>query len=196
MIFFFKSAASFYAVHAVAHLDSITIEKLCWLFGDADFINTSKLEGEFIGPRREMLTPWSTNAVEITQNMGIQGIKRIEEFVKADASSSFDPMLQAKYHNLDQEVFTVNKQPEPITSISNIAEYNLKEGLSLNEDEIAYLEEISRKIGRPLTDSEVFGFSQVNSEHCRHKIFNGTFIIDEKQMPASLFGMIKKNFRT
>jgi phosphoribosylformylglycinamidine synthase len=192
MIFFFKSAASFYAVHAVAHLDSITIEKLCWLFGDAGFISTSELEGEFIGPRREMLTPWSTNAVEITQNMGIQGIKRIEEFVKADTSSSFDPMLQAKYHNLDQEVFTVNKQPEPIVSISNIAEYNLKEGLSLNEEEIDYLEGISRKIGRPLTDSEVFGFSQVNSEHCRHKIFNGTFIIDEKQMSASLFGMIKK----
>ena len=63
---------------------------------------------------------------------------------------------------------------------------------NLNADEIAYLNGIAEKLGRKLTDSEVFGFSQVNSEHCRHKIFNGTFIIDGKEMPSSLFKLIKK----
>ena len=77
-------------------------------------------------------------------------------------------------------------------SIENIADYNNQEGLALNEDEIEYLNDLSKRLGRPLTDSEVFGFSQVNSEHCRHKIFNGRFIIDGKEMPESLFSLIKK----
>ena len=57
---------------------------------------------------------------------------------------------------------------------------------------LTYLESVATKIGRKLTDSEVFGFSQVNSEHCRHKIFNGTFVIDGKEQPTSLFKMIKE----
>jgi len=76
--------------------------------------------------------------------------------------------------------------------ITNIEEYNKTEGLALSDEEVKYLEELSRKIDRKLTDSEVFGFSQVNSEHCRHKIFNGTFIINDIEKEDSLFQMIKK----
>ena len=82
--------------------------------------------------------------------------------------------------------------PEAILEIDDISEYNQKEGLALNAEEVEYLENLSKKLGRKLTDSEVFGFSQVNSEHCRHKIFNGTFEIDGKEMPSSLFKLIKK----
>ena len=64
--------------------------------------------------------------------------------------------------------------------------------MELSEDEIEYLESVSKQMGRPLTDGEVYGFAQVNSEHCRHKIFNGTFIIDNEEMESSLFQMIKK----
>ncbi|MCB0807550.1 MAG: phosphoribosylformylglycinamidine synthase, partial [Bacteroidales bacterium] len=151
------------------------------------------LHGNYIGPRKEMITPWSTNAVEITQNMGIRDIKRIEEFNRVDSDDkSFDPMLKAMYKNLDQEIFTIDKQPEPVLEIDNIASYNEQEGLALSEDEVQYLEKLSKKLGRKLTDSEVFGFSQVNSEHCRHKIFNGFFVIDGKEMPETLFSLIKK----
>lgn len=58
------------------------------------------------------------------------------------------------------------------------------------------MENLSKKLKRNLTDSEVFGFSQVNSEHCRHKIFNGTFIIDGETKEESLFSMIKKTSKT
>ena len=109
-----------------------------------------------------------------------------------DADSSFDPMLQRKYAGLDQELFTINKQPEPIVYIEDIVSYNQQEGLALNEDEIAYLNGIAEKLGRKLTDSEVFGFSQVNSEHCRHKIFNGLYVIDGEEKELSLFKLIKK----
>lgn len=167
------------------------IEKLIWLFDNASLLPDEKLIGSFIGPRKEMVTPWSTNAVEITQNMGITGISRIEEFMKAPEEPLWDPMLQALYDGLDHHLFTIDRLPEPLIFISDIHEYNKKEGLALNDEEVAYLGDLSDKIGRKLTDSEVFGFSQVNSEHCRHKIFNGTFVIDGKAMGATLFELIK-----
>jgi phosphoribosylformylglycinamidine synthase len=170
-----------------------TISKLNWLFANAHKIEKSVLTDFFIGPRAAMITPWSTNAVEITQNMGIEGIIRIEEFQKVAADfKDFDPMLSQKYSELNQEVFAININPEPILYIDNIGEYNKKEGLALSDEEVIYLENLSEKLNRKLTDSEVFGFSQVNSEHCRHKIFNGTFVIDGVEKEMSLFKMIKK----
>ena len=169
------------------------ISKLNWLFGNAHKIEKSVLTDFFVGPRAAMITPWSTNAVEITQNMGIEGIIRIEEFQKVNENfSDFDPMLSQKYNALTQDIFTINIQPEPILEIEDIAAYNQQEGLALSEEEVAYLNSVSQKIGRKLTDSEVFGFSQVNSEHCRHKIFNGTFVIDGEEKETSLFKLIKK----
>lgn len=172
------------------------LEKLTWLFGNASYLETDRVSGTFIGPRKEMISPWSTNAVEITQNMGIKGILRIEEFVKAEGDAhEFDPMIQHLYEKLDQELFTIEIEPEPIRHIKDISAYNDSEGLALSPEEVKYLEELSSKLGRELTDSEIFGFSQVNSEHCRHKIFNGTFVIDGQEMPSSLFKMIKKTSR-
>ena len=192
MILFFRTPDQLiYAVQSPQPLD-FDINKLIWLFGDAELQKEDKISGKFIGPRREMITPWSTNAVEITQNMGIKGILRIEEFSPVQEKDDHDPMLQRIYTELNQDIFTINKLPEPIQNIDDIAAYNAKEGLALSDDEIEYLNGISEKMGRKLTDSEVFGFSQVNSEHCRHKIFNGQFVIDGEEKELSLFKLIKK----
>src|SRR5690606_14215389 len=151
----------------------------------------------YVGPRAAMVTPWSTNAVEITQNMGIQGIIRIEEFYPVDENfTDFDPMISQKYAVLTQDMYSINIQPEPILEIDDIDAYNKSEGLALNPEEVDYLNNLSGKIGRKLTDSEVFAFSQANSEHCRHKIFNGTFIIDGEEQPSSLFKLIRKTSET
>ncbi|MFH1297093.1 MAG: phosphoribosylformylglycinamidine synthase subunit PurQ [Bacteroidota bacterium] len=214
MIIFFQGVESWYAVETNNPLTDKDRQKLVWLFGGAQLSDQMVMKGEFVGPRKEMITPWSTNAVEITQNMGIQGINRIEEFTSCQLAvgssqslvlsplsvsnnsdsrlTDFDPMLQQRYQNLDQQLFSIDRKPEPILHIADIATYNRQEGLALSDEEITYLDSLSRKIGRKLTDSEVFGFSQVNSEHCRHKIFNGTFIIDGKEMTESLFDLIKK----
>lgn len=193
MITFFKTNQQVYAVQTKASLSHEDISKLKWLFGDAVCIAEPVLSDQWVGPRKEMITPWSTNAVEITQNMGIDGILRIEEFSeKANHAAPIDPMLEQVFDGLDQEIFTIHHDPEPIRYIEDIASYNQSEGLALSNEEIDYLNRLREKIGRPLTDSEVFGFSQVNSEHCRHKIFNGTFIIDRVEMPDTLFGLIKK----
>lgn len=191
--FFGNESATVFAVQSQNELSAETISKLNWLFANAHKIEKSVLTDFFIGPRAAMITPWSTNAVEITQNMGIEGIIRIEEFQTVNADfSGFDPMLFQKYSELNQDIFTINIKPEPILEIDNIDEYNKKEGLALSNEEVTYLENLSKKLNRKLTDSEVFGFSQVNSEHCRHKIFNGTFVIDGVEKDMSLFKMIKK----
>ncbi len=194
MIHFFRTQLNtVIAVDASKPLSQADIDKLIWLFSDAQYLQQEAIKGWFTGPRKEMLTPWSTNAVEITQNMGIEGIARMEEFVEnEDENAAFDPMLQRKYNGLNQNLFTIEKKPDPIFYIDDIVQYNQLEGLALSSDEIEYLNSVSEAIGRPLTDSEVYGFAQVNSEHCRHKIFNGTFIIDGKEMELSLFQLIKK----
>ncbi|MEI7727891.1 MAG: AIR synthase-related protein, partial [Bacteroidota bacterium] len=220
MITFFKNSERYYAVESREKPSDSDLTKLDWLFGGAQCIAEPVLQGTFVGPRPEMITPWSTNAVEITQNMGIEGIVRIEEFTIYDLRmtndelqvtndkiadmdgnlpvtrhlsfvTSYDPMLQHVFDCLDQEIFHLIHKPDPVIFIDDIAAFNKQEGLALSDEEIVYLTGLSQKVGRKLTDSEVFGFSQVNSEHCRHKIFNGTFIIDGKEMTDSLFTMIK-----
>lgn len=192
MIYIFqKSTDSYFVVGSKAEINTETAQKLSWLFSGAKLLTDQSISGKYIGPRKEMITPWSTNAVEITQNAGIEGLDRIEVFQK-EKGQLFDPMLQQKYDGIDQEIFTLKVQPEPIKHISDLDQYNVSEGLALSEDEINFLKEVSNEIGRALTDSEVFGFSQINSEHCRHKIFNGTFIIDGHEQPLTLFQWIKK----
>jgi phosphoribosylformylglycinamidine synthase len=194
MIHFFENQSkTVFAVHTQNEISAQDISKLNWLFADSNKIEKSVLTDFFVGPRATMVTPWSTNAVEITQNMGITGIIRIEEFQKVTAEfTDFDPMLSQKYTELNQDIFTINIEPEAILDINDIAAYNKSEGLALSQEEIDYLDNLATKIGRKLTDSEVFAFSQANSEHCRHKIFNGTFVIDGEEMPSSLFKLIKK----
>ena len=193
MITFFKKGANtIYAVGADHALSPKELEKLEWLLGGIQ-VQDDTLRGTFIGPRKEMITPWSTNAVEITQNMAMTGIERIEEFTTTkEKDPKYDKMLQRVYYTLDSDTFTITRTPDPIVYINDIEAYNKSEGLALSPEEVDYLKGLGKRLGRPLTDSEVFGFSQVNSEHCRHKIFGGTFIIDGEEMPTSLFNLIKK----
>ncbi len=194
MVLFFKTPSDHIIATEINHQpnEQETLE-LCWLYGNATQVDAQSIDGYFVGPRREMITPWSTNAVEITQNMSLSGISRIEEYFPVkSADADHDPMLQRMYNGLDQNIFTVNIQPEPIKHVENLEEYNEQEGLALSKEEIDYLHKVEGQLGRPLTDSEIFGFAQINSEHCRHKIFGGTFIIDGEEKESSLFQMIKK----
>ncbi|MBE8722381.1 phosphoribosylformylglycinamidine synthase [Sphingobacterium pedocola] len=198
MIQFFENPSNtIYGVQSVNSLSQEDIKKLNWLFGNAKKLDDHTLNNHYVGPRAAMITPWSTNAVEITQNMGIKDIVRIEEFQQVGENfNEFDPMISQKYAALTQDMYTTHINPEPILEIDDIDAYNKQEGLALNLEEVQYLDNLSTKLGRKLTDSEVFAFSQANSEHCRHKIFNGTFIIDGEEQPTSLFKLIKKTSET
>ncbi|SHL87471.1 phosphoribosylformylglycinamidine synthase [Chitinophaga jiangningensis] len=195
--FFVNQKDTVYCVQTGNHPSEADIQKLNWLFGNATKLDALTVNRTYVGPRAAMVTPWSTNAVEITQNMGISGIIRIEEFEPVPADfNDFDPMISQKYTALTQDLYTINIEPAPILEIDDIDAYNKQEGLALNPEEVDYLNNLAVKIGRKLTDSEVFAFSQANSEHCRHKIFNGTFVIDGQEMPTSLFKLIKKTSET
>ena len=197
ILFFEASPVKIIAAGTERRLTPEETGRLTWLFSNARKLDSESVKGIFIGPRREMITPWSTNAVEITQNMAVKGIFRIEEYFRSEGEEpDHDPMLQRVYHGLDQDIFTVHHDPEAVREIDDIADYNAREGLALSPEEVEYLEKLGRHLGRALTDSEVFGFSQVNSEHCRHKIFNGTFVIDGTEKELSLFKMIRLTTET
>ena len=198
MIIFFRTTnQNVIAVQSNHKFSTEEIERLNWLFDGATLETEDNLSGFFVGPRSEMISPWSTNAVEITQNMGLVGIERMEEYIPVDnADAEYDPMLQELYKGLNQSIFTINREPEAIFFVEDLEQYNHDEGLALSEEEIDYLRNLEKELGRKLTDSEVFGFAQINSEHCRHKIFGGTFIVDGEEKKSSLFEMIKKTTRT
>ena len=139
MIYFFSTqGGSVIATQTKNVLTAEDVEKLCWLYGEATLVDGETVKGFFVGPRREMITPWSTNAVEITQNMGLCGIQRIEEYFEVEnEDAEYDPMLQRMYRGLDQEIFTVDIEPKPIEFIEDLEIYTEQEGLALSNEEIA-----------------------------------------------------------
>lgn len=184
MITFFADKKTVYAAGSDTALGADDVAVLEQLLG-ARSISETVLDGPWMGPRRGTVTPWCTNAVEIARNAGIVAVDRLERFTPYDAAA--DPLLFSRYNVLDDSVFltpAADPRPHPVTDIDA---YSAESGLSLSPDETRYL----RGLGRTLTDAEVYAFAQVNSEHCRHKIFNGTFVIDGEPHPLSLFSLIR-----
>ena len=197
MIYFFSNPNNhIFAASSSTPLNENSIKKLNWVLNATLLNNTTEVSGDFIGPRASMLTPWSTNATDILKNMGVFNLNRIEEYLPSTDQVSYDPMLMQKYNLLNQDLFKIDLVSEQLADITDIEKYNKEEGLALSQDEIDYLKQLSEELGRPLTDAEVFGFSQVNSEHCRHKIFNGSFILNNQEQSDSLFDLIKKTAKT
>ena len=143
--FFTKDNNHVFAVESKGILSSEIIKKLEWLFSNSSYIPAKIIKSKYVGPRANMITPWSTNAVEITQNMGINGIKRIEEFFSYDDEYLYDIMTNELYQKLDQNIFSIEIQPEKSIEITNIEEYNKTEGLALSDEEVKYLEDLSEK---------------------------------------------------
>lgn len=184
-----------YYITSLNPISGEDLEKLSWLL-DCKKIEHKELYGNFLGPRKEMLTPWSTNAVEICKNCGVDGLIRIEIFIPDINDDDFDSMLNQKYNVIDGTTLGTVNIERNLVSIEDIPKFSDKEGLALSEDEIDYLIKLSKNIKRNLTDAEIYGFAQINSEHCRHKIFNGKFYVDDIEMIETLFQLIKKTTYT
>ena len=128
LLFFGEVSTKIVVVQTSSILSKKNIGKLVWLFDNKPLINTQKINGLFIGPRASMVSPWSTNAVEITQNMGINGILRIEEYFPKTLLDTIDKMLFEEYNGLDQKLFKEDIEPENFKKIFDISYYNEKEG--------------------------------------------------------------------
>ncbi|TAM46625.1 MAG: phosphoribosylformylglycinamidine synthase [Gammaproteobacteria bacterium] len=172
-------------------------------------------------PRLGTISPWSTKATDIARHCGLAKVKRLERgvawfFVKADGrlltaterealvpfihdrmveNVLFDPHQAAK---LFDETQPASLRVVGLMSGGRAAleEANRDWGLALSADEIDYLVENFKKLGRNPTDVELMMFAQANSEHCRHKVFNADWIIDRKRQKHTLFGMIRHTHET
>ncbi|MCY4419578.1 MAG: phosphoribosylformylglycinamidine synthase [Cytophagales bacterium] len=152
------------------------------------------LENKWIGPRRGMSSPWSTHVREIFQGISsLSGVVHVEKFLGMDPVGVQDSLLEDVYEG--EEIFEIDElvSPSSVLWVEDISEYVLSEGLSLSEREISYLEGLSRRLGRPLTDTELFGFGQVQSEHCRHHIFRAAFTLNGKSCSQTPFDLIKRS---
>ena len=163
-------------------------------------------------PRMGTISPWSSKATDIAKNCGLTKIKRIERGVSYWADGSGDTKgIQA--HLFDRMVETVlsdfesasalfsSAEPSTMTQVdilnggtATLEQANKELGLALADDEIAYLVENYKKLGRNPNDIELMMFAQANSEHCRHKIFNASWDIDGQAQEKSLFQMIKNTY--
>ncbi len=153
-------------------------------------------------PRLGTISPWSSKATDIVHNCGLEAVKRIERgtvyYVDSRApgiaAPLHDRMTETVLSSFDEAArLFEHVPPRPLAHVpvSDLRTANAQLGLALSEDEIEYLERAYQALGRDPTDAELTMFAQANSEHCRHKIFNGEWIIDGQRQPQSLFAMIR-----
>ncbi len=192
-------------------LDGLTRERALALLGaTGDF---GRADGFFVTPRRGTISPWSSKATDIFHNCGLAAVRRVERgihFRVTDATGReisaealgaavhvlHDRMTEAVYEDLGG--FFAHPEPAPLSVVAlgtdgaeALRRANVEMGLALSEDEIEYLLAYYASAGRDPTDVELVMFSQVNSEHCRHKIFNADWVVDGEPAERSLFKMIR-----
>ncbi|MBT3293680.1 MAG: phosphoribosylformylglycinamidine synthase [Verrucomicrobia bacterium] len=166
-----------------------------------------------VSPRKGTISPWSSKASDIFHNCGMTDVKRVERgiaYTLLDKENTVIPLAQCAavlpllHDRMTEGVYTdvsdmfARMQPAPMKSIDLVGEgrtalarANVEMGLALSDEEINYLCQAYGEIKRNPTDVELVMFGQVNSEHCRHKIFNADWIIDGQEQPHTLFDMIR-----
>ena len=165
-----------------------------------------------VTPRPGTISPWSSKATDIAQNAGLNKVKRIERGIRYSLPAGtdlslvsgllYDRMVEASFASLDEaQALFGEESPKPMTSVDILAqgcealvEANTSLGLALADDEIDYLTDSFKELGRNPNDIELMMFAQANSEHCRHKIFNASWTIDGADKDLSLFKMIKNTY--
>jgi len=189
---------------------------------DADAAQlASKSQRLLVVPRLGTISPWSSKATDIAQHCALPSIKRIERGVVYYLSGTGGkPMTEGEKHTvlpllhdrmtesvvmeiagIEAKIFAHGK-PQPLASVDVLKGgkealelANREMGLALSADEIEYLVENFKKMKRNPSDVELMMFAQANSEHCRHKIFNADWVIDDEQQAISLFGMIRNTHK-
>jgi len=198
------------------------LDRLLNLDGEAgEPKDAQKLQQILVVPRVGTISPWSSKATDIAQHCALPQVKRIERGIvfylktkngqplTAAEKSAVLPLLHDrmtesvldKIDGVAEQIFKHGK-PQPLTSVdilqggnAALEHANRELGLALSADEIDYLVDNFKKLGRNPTDVELMMFAQANSEHCRHKIFNADWIIDDETQAISLFGMIRNTHK-
>ena len=187
---------------------------------DGPLSETSHQHSFWVVPRLGTISPWSTKATDIAHNCGLDRVRRLERGIRFDISLHsadalddnalqkllpviHDRMTESVLLNADDaQLLFSQAEPAPLVNVDilgggrdALAQANRRMGLALSGDEIDYLMENFSALGRNPADVELMMFAQANSEHCRHKIFNASWIIDGVKQDTSLFNMIRESHR-
>ena len=208
-------AIAVYFIETAKALDSTTTKRACTLLNAQP--GFTRKDGFFATPRKGTISPWSSKATDIFHNCGLKDIIRVEHGIHLQLTGEhgkilslrelgtaghvlYDRMTEALYEDISD--FFSHFEPAPLRTIPLMDEgrgalekANTDWGLAMSEQEIDYLVTAYQGIGRDPTDAELVMFSQVNSEHCRHKIFNAEWTVDGKKSDLSLFRMIRNTHK-
>jgi len=212
-------ASEVYLIEANGWLDEATLDRSFALLGASGYFKRE--DGFFVTPRKGTISPWSTKASDIFRNCGLTAVLRVERgihfrllqedgtVIAADELAArhgpallllHDRMTEAVYTELDD--FFTHFEPAPLRTVplleagpDALRRANVEWGLAMSDEEIDYLVAAYQRMERDPTDAELVMFSQVNSEHCRHKIFNADWIVDGEKSEHSLFQMIRNTHR-
>ena len=205
-------------VDAVRQFDESELELLGKLltYGPRSHLQSERGQRLLVTPRLGTVSPWSSKATDIAKVCGLKDVRRLERgcvyFIDASAPLPEQDLtaLAALLHDRMTESFWLDtlepdlfhaSPPRPLRVVTlgrdgrgALGRANDAWGLALSSEEIDYLVRAFGKLGRDPTDVELMMFAQANSEHCRHKIFNAEFVIDDERMPMSLFAMIRATY--
>jgi phosphoribosylformylglycinamidine synthase len=151
----------------------------------------------YVLPRLGTKSPWSSKALDILRLCDLSQIERIERGITYSLNQlTYDRMTESVLYHFDDLQQCFNEQsPKPLQTIDDLNQANQTLGLALSATDIEYLSAVFKELKRNPTDAELMMFAQVNSEHCRHKIFKSEFIIDGQTMEKSLFDMIRNTYQ-
>lgn len=188
-------------------------------YGPEDVAHQDQGELFFVVPRIGTISPWASKATDIAHNCGLTTIHRLERgiayYVKPEgegftpeqrqviASLIHDRMMQVVLSNIAQaESLFAAQTPAPFNVVplttggkNALARANVDLGLALSSEEMDYLLSSFANLGRDPSDIELYMFAQMNSEHCRHKVFNAKWEIDGQEQDQYLFGMIRNTYQ-
>ncbi|MDQ8209144.1 phosphoribosylformylglycinamidine synthase [Coraliomargarita sp. SDUM461003] len=210
-------AVEVYFIESAHPLDDQTTERAFALLAAEQHFARTNEGGFFVTPRKGTISPWSSKATDIFHNCGLDAIARVERGIHFILTTEdglvlsmqdlglallalHDRMTEAVYDDVSD--FFSHFEPAPFRTVPLMAEgpdafykANIDWGLAMSPDEIDYLVKAYQKMERDPTDAELVMFSQVNSEHCRHKIFNADWIVDGEKSELSLFSMIRNTHK-
>ncbi|NLF39132.1 phosphoribosylformylglycinamidine synthase [bacterium] len=200
-----------YFIETDGGLDEATMDKARALLGAHRVFPGG--DGFIVTPRKGTISPWSSKATDIFHNCGLDAVKRVERGIYFEVRSAggallspaaLQPALAAMHDRMTEGVYTevsdlfAHRAPAPMREVDvlhggreALTRANTEIGLALSSDEIDYLCDAYTAIKRNPTDVELVMFGQVNSEHCRHKIFNADWVVDGARGGRSLFRMIQ-----
>lgn len=207
------SASFIYMLDTADALPKDALTRACELLGASEPDTASPENAIYVSPRKGTISPWSSKATDIFHNCGLNSVRRVERAVAlllhagngnflspAEAAPAFavihDRMTEGVYSDLS-DIFAMREPARGRTfdvlkeGAAALERANKEMGLALSDDEIQYLADSYLREGQNPTDTELVMFGQVNSEHCRHKIFNADWIIDGQKQSMSLFKMIR-----